>query len=178
MSRSKRLKTGLVVAALSFCAPLWLFWQLDKLEKSSRFVDYMPAHIEPVGVLMRQARIGSFHALIADACGINAIYISDGSARKIANEGLEFLNSNLMPRKKTGSRARAFEPWNEMTYMRKAHFGETLVASVFSCAGKSGVPARKIKKGLMSGKGFVSGNGGNHYYVFPDQKLFVQVFFY
>ena len=171
--KRKRLKEALVVAAIVFLSTVLLFFGLHHLDKTLRFIDHMPTHIEPSGILMYRTHVGLFNQLIPDACGTTAIYISDETVEQIKKKGLTFLNSRSASR----SGRYEYKPWKKLPAAGKFHYGESLVASVFGCAGKIGIPARKIKEGLMGGNGFSSGSGYSVYYVFPDQKLFVNIFY-
>lgn len=177
MSRSKGLKNGLATAALSFAATILIFSSLVTVGKTERFVAQMPLGIESVGNLMQQVHNGIFNSWVPDACGINAIYISDETAERVKTEGLSFLNKPGEHQNVSRNGSHKFEPWIKMRKGEDFDFGESLIVSAFECAGKSGIPARKIWEGLKNGNGFKSGRSYTSYYIFPEQKLFVMVFF-
>ncbi|MEM9634060.1 MAG: hypothetical protein AAGA50_22205 [Pseudomonadota bacterium] len=152
-------------------------WQ-TKVEMTERFVKALPSSIEAEGLIMRRVHVGLLNDLIADSCGTNAIRISDATAIRIKQEGLAFFASAKHGRLESDRNQSAFRnlEWQKLPECSDCSMGESFLMSVFTCAGRSGIPARKIVEGLKAGNGYVSVKSGSEYYMLPDQKLFVQVF--
>lgn len=159
-----------------------LVFRLDawrtKIDVTERFLAVLPAAIEPEGFAMRNVRIGILDALIPDRCGVTTIGITDETARKIEEEGPKFFESITQSRSNLtqGRGPVVFSNWRKTPVTSAGSIGESMIMAVFSCAGRSGIPSRKIIEGLESGNAYISGKGYSQHYVLPGQKLFVHAF--